>query len=60
MTAYQPKTYQNSVPESVETYRDYKGRTSPYGHFASAKLSNGLCRFVMVTNRQWDGIDALL
>ncbi|MDP2823936.1 MAG: DEAD/DEAH box helicase family protein [Sulfuritalea sp.] len=25
-----------------------------------AELSGGRCRFVMVTNRQWDGIDALL
>lgn len=25
-----------------------------------AELSGGHCRFVMVTNRQWDGIDALL
>jgi type III restriction enzyme len=25
-----------------------------------AELSGGRCRFVMVTNKQWDGIDALL
>ena len=25
-----------------------------------AELSGGRCRFVMVTNRQWDAIDALL
>ncbi len=25
-----------------------------------AELSGGRCRFVMVTNRQWEGIDALL
>ena len=62
MITFTPKIYQEQVLDSVEAYfkscHELPAASIPLRLWET--LSGGRCRFVMVTDRKWDAIEAKL